>query len=263
MKRHHFEWKPFSKLVRNLYKISSIQTFILPILSSAVTYYCITHDIIHELDILVSFFFVWIFFVFWISMNYVNQRRFNAIDEIATIRGSFITILQIESVRKLETLADSKKISIDIMYVIKRFLVTKNKDESLVILYELDELLHKFTHDCELLRLQGFPAPEISRIQQFIFQIYDSIEKLKAIKDYRTPYTLKAFLYYALSLSTLMLAPHFAMYGNYGIWSAFVISFILSQILLIQNNIENPFIGFTDDINFSFIENLSKRIDKL
>lgn len=196
-------------------------------------------------------------------MNYVNQRRFNAIDEIASIRAAFITILQIESVRKLESLGDSKKVAISIMYCIKNFLVESDREKSIAILLRADAYLQIFTNDCELLRAQGFPAPEISRIQQFIFGIYTSFEKLKAIKDYRTPYTLKAFLYYAMWMSTLLLAPHFAQYDSYWIMTAFIISFILSQILLIQNNIENPFVWFTDDINFSFIERFEKRIREI
>ncbi len=55
----------------------------------------------YNMRIVVSFFFIGIFFVFSIVMNHINERIFKTYDEIDLIKANLLSTLQIIKVKKL------------------------------------------------------------------------------------------------------------------------------------------------------------------
>ena len=66
-------------------------------------------------------------------------------------------------------------------------------------------------------------APELACLLGWLEKMYSSFEKLLAIKENRTPRTLRIFLDWALVAGVLILSPQFAILGLYGIFASFLI----------------------------------------
>lgn len=144
-----------------------------------------------------------------------------------------------------------------------QILLGKEGDSYKEILFKIDWYQYDINHICERARKEGMSAPEISRLQQYISMIHFAFEKLLAVKEVRTPIALKLFIYLTLPLSTLILAPAFAILWYFWLIVSIIVTFLLSLLLTIQNDIENPFGEDIDDIRFDFIWRFQERLDNI
>jgi len=214
------------------------------------------------MDVVVSFFFIGTFFVFSILMNLVNVRRFWAIDEISSIKSYILSIYEIGLLQKV-VWKKEKEACVWIFEWLQDLLYEEDSRALKKHIFDVDTKISLLLNIGEKLRSKWVSSPEISRIQQQIAEIRFSFEKLISIREIRTPISLKLFMYLALPLSTILLAPTFANIWYFGVFLLSLIAFLLSLLLTIQNDIENPFETDVDDINFNFIDRFRERIEEL
>jgi len=234
--------------------------FLLPILWGLLTSLCIYMDYTYNMRIVVSFFFVWIFFVFSIVTSTVNERRFKTYDEIDLIKANLLSTLQIVKIKKIPEINEIRKNLIKIMFRIQTYLISTDEDKKIKLIKKIDNNIWYLAEIWEIMINNWVSASEASRIQQFLAQINFSTQKLLNLKVKRTPKVLKLFLYTALPASVIILSPGFAELWALWIFSSMVIAFFMSMLLIIQNKIENPFDWDIDDIRLRDIEIFIKRI---
>ncbi len=239
---------------------------LLPVLAFLATYLCIRNEIFYEMPVIASFFFVGIFFCFGVVMNSADDRRFKVFDEVAQIKANLMVFWQLAQQIKLKKGDQERveKIIEEIFPAISHFLGTEINEKSKKAFLDIDQKLKKLSETTEVFRANEFSAPEISRLHQFLSQIYFSFEKLLMIKEHRTPRILRLFLQFALTISVFLLAPEFARFGDFGLILAFTVAFFLACLIEIQNKIEYPFAAESlDSIKFEFVGRFEERIKKL
>jgi len=235
--------------------------FILPIIWWLLTALCVYLDYSYDMKIVVSFFFVGIFFVFSIVTSIVNQRRFKAYDEIDLIKANLLSTLQIVNSKNIPEKKEISKKIIKIMFRIQSYLISnEDKEYEIKRIKKMDNSISYIWEIWEIMIRNWISNSEASRIQQFLAQINFSVQKLMDIKNKRTPKVLKLFLYTALPASVIILSPGFAALGVLWIVSSVVIAFFMSMLLIIQNKIEKPFDWDIDDIRLRDIAIFIKRI---
>jgi hypothetical protein len=237
--------------------------FFYPILSALTTFICLELGFAIEMHVIASVFFVGIFFCFGIVMNTADERRFRAYEEVALIKANLISFWHITIIRSVEKDIQDRIYShlMDIVEAIADYLLESDCDAAQERLFFVDYRLKYLESIVETFREHGFPSPELSRLHQWIAQIYFSFEKLMTIKEYRTPIILRMFLQFSLGLSVFVLAPEFAVLGQWGIAMSMIVAFLLISLIEIQNMIENPFSGDIDDVQFEFLSRFSDRLE--
>ena len=239
--------------------------FFYPIFAALATFICIELGFAIEMHVIASVFFVGIFFCFGIVMNTADERRFRAYEEIALIKANLMGFWHIVISRSLEKDINDKIYSylMEIMESVSDYLLESDCDAAQEKLFNLDHKLKHLEAIVEILRTRDLPSPELSRLHQWIAQIYFSFEKLLTIKEYRTPVVLRMFLQFSLGLSVFVLAPEFAILGIWGIIMSMVVAFLLISLIEIQNMIENPFDNHIDDVQFEFLSRFSDRLEMI
>lgn len=252
-------------LVVFIKNIWSPKLLVFPFFSAITTFFCIQMGYAIEMHVVASVFYVGIFFCFGIVMNTADQRRFQALDEIALIKANLLSLCHIAQFRDFDsgTIKNVGKLVSEVMDALADFILEQDCDISLEKHFIADQKLKNLESITELFRHKGFPSPELSRLHQWLSQIYISFEKLLAIKEYRTPLILRLFLQFSLVVSTFVLAPEFAILGKFGIFMSSTVSFLLISLIEIQNLIEQPFKGPLDNVQFEFLARFEDRIELL
>jgi len=246
-------------LLKSTYKHKLL---LLPFISFIATFFCIIYWYSYEMNVVTSFFFIGTFFVFSVIMNLVNTRRFWAIDEISSIKSYILSIYEVWLLQKV-VWKKEKDACVWIFTWLQELLYEENNKSIKSHILHVDKKISLLLNIWEKLRKKWVSSPEISRIQQQIAEIRFSFEKLVSIREIRTPISLKLFMYISLPLSTILLAPTFASIWYFGVFLSSLIAFLLSLLLTIQNDIENPFETDVDDINFNFIDRFKERLNSL
>jgi|TARA_B100002003_G_scaffold247023_1_gene277758 hypothetical protein len=236
--------------------------FVIPVFATLSAWFCYSIGFTIELRALVTIFFAGVFFAFAVTMNTANVRRFQALDEIALIKSILLSLWQTAKTllneQQLEALQRELR---QFFQLVQVFLYEEIETESSTDkLLEIDQFFEGIIKTGEDFRSSGMPSPEISRILQWHQQAYYAFEKLLTIKESRTPITLRLFIALSLILSLFVLAPQFAQFGYYGIFSAAIVSTILVVLIRIQDMLEHPFGEDPDDISFEFSERMEERI---
>ncbi len=246
----------------NFFKQFPLKLLAIPFLSALCVWYCLWIGFHMELRVLATIFFAGIFFAFAITMNTANVRRFQAFDEIAFLKSCVISqwLLAKNYLNEEQILALHKDM-VSFFKALQGFLHQyTRKEESEQKLREIDVFFEKWIKTAEDLRKAGLASPEISRVLQWHQQMIFAFEKLLSIKENRTPKTLRFFIACALTISLFVLAPQFALYGYFGIFSASFVSLILVVLIRIQGMLEHPFGDDPDDVGFEFLERMEKRL---
>ncbi|MEG3640563.1 bestrophin family ion channel [Magnetococcus sp. PR-3] len=235
--------------------------FLLATLSALLTALCVQQNWQVEMDATRNIVFAGIFFTFAITIGTANRRRFEGLDEIASLKSSILSfndyfILWLPPAR----LASAQKDFHQLFPVIKRSLESKQASLNAENLRCLDHFFSRLIQHIEEARENGMPPPEIARLLQWHQSMRYSFERLLAIKEYNTPSVLRGFLHSSLQVSMLILTPEFATMGWLGVPSAFLVAFMSVVLMDIQDQIEDPFGQDPDDIRFEFIDRVQARM---
>jgi len=226
--------------------------FILPALSGYLTFLCIEYDFTRILEGVDLIFFGGLFFVFAITINTANLRRFQAIEELAALWSLAMSYWQTGKRHLAEKDQEKLRHELREFFEKLRFLmhVDVMGEETKKKLLEIDTFFNELSLIIERFRkTEKIGEPELACLLGWLEKMYTSFEKLLAIKEHRTPRSLRLFIDWALVVGVLLLTPQFATFGIYGILSSIAIMSFLIILIKIQKLLEYPFGKYIDHID--------------
>ena len=247
----------------NSFPFFLFRILIFPPLASFLTFVCLENDFTLILKGVDLIFFGGLFFVFAIVISTANVRRFQAIEEVAVLWSLAMSFWQtgkrhlpeIENERLQHELRDFFEKLRFLLHVDVIGKETQNR------LSDIDAFYNKISLIIESFRkTERISDPEIACLLGWLEKMYLSFEKLLAIKEHRTPKTLRIVIDWALVVGILILTPQFAKIGVYGVFTAFVVMSFLIILIKIQKILEYPFGKFLDHIDLRMREKASRRI---
>ena len=236
---------------------------ILPPLAGFLTFLCIELDFYKMLEGIGLIFFGGLFFVFAIIISTANLRRFQAIEELAVLWALAMSFWQTGKRHLAEKEQEKLQYELREFYEKLRSLMHVDVvgEETKQKLFEIDTFFNELSLVIERFRkTEKISAPELACLLGWLEKMYSSFEKLLAIKEHRTPRSLRLFIDWALVVGVLLLTPQFATFGVYGIFSSFLIMCFLVTLIKIQKILEYPFGKNIDHIDLRLKEKAYRRI---
>jgi len=126
-----------------------------------------------------------------------------------------------------------------------------------------------FSKSHEELRASGVSTSEISRANQYLRCMIIDFEKMRNIKLYQTPKSLRAYSQIFLNLFPILYAPYFAQICvDSSLFSGHAVAVLYSLVLVtldnIQEDLEDPFDGVgVDDVNLDVAEEYRNILSKV
>ncbi|MDC0947298.1 hypothetical protein OAS18_07290 [Nitrospinaceae bacterium] len=249
--------------MNNLSPYFLFRAVILPTLASSLTYVCIEHDFVFNLRGVDLIFFGGLFFVFAICISTANTRRFQAIEELASLWALTMSLWQTAKKHLSEKEKENLQYELREFFEKLRFLfhidvIGKDAQNKLA---DIDVFFNVISLTIEQFRTkQNISDPELACLLGWLEKMYSSFEKLLAIKESRTPKTLTIFLDWALVIGVLILTPQFAEIGIYGVFTSFLIMSFLIILIRVQKILEYPFGKNMDHIDLRMRNKTVNRI---
>ena len=234
-----------------------------PPLASLLTFLCLENNFVLTLKGTDLIFFGGLFFVFAICISTANTRRFQAIEELANLWALAMSFLQTGKRHLAEK--EKEKLQHELRGFFEKlrslFHVDVVGEEAENRLADIDNFFNEISLTVEKFRkTEKVSAPELACLLGWFEKMYSSFEKLLAIKENRTPRTLRIFLDWALVAGVLILSPQFATFGLYGIFVSFLIMCFLIILIKVQKMLEYPFGKNMDHIDLRMRNKAYKRI---
>ena len=236
---------------------------LLPPLTGFLTFLCIKYDFTKILDGVDLIFFGGLFFVFAITINTANLRRFQAIEELAVLWALAMSYWQAGKRHLADKDKDKLQHELREFFEKLRFLMHVDvvDEETKMKLFEIDGFFNELSLLIEDFRkTEKMGEPELACLLGWLEKMYSSFEKLLAIKEHRTPRSLRLFIDWTLVVGVLLLTPQFAVFGVYGVIAAIVIMCFLITLIKIQKILEYPFGKYMDHIDLRLKEKAYRRI---
>ena len=233
-------------IVTDFWKIISLQTFVVIGLSCIATAVCIWREVFIELpSALIG---IAIVFPIVFSINAAYRRREEALNHFASLKGHAVSLFYAHRdwVPK-EDQAHQERMKTLIEQLLRAlhtyFTDEKNRE---VHCREVFAICSDISKSLEELRQAGVSNSEISRCNQYLKSIMIDFEKMRNIRLYRTPTSLRAYSHVFLNTFPIMFAPYFAYisddsYAVAGYLVAIFYGLVLVSLDNIQEDLENPF----------------------
>jgi hypothetical protein len=235
----------------------------LPLLTGFLTYLCLENSFTKTLEGVDLIFFGGLFFVFAITVNTANFRRFQAIEELAVLWSLAMSYWNTGKRHLTKEELDNLQHELRDFFEKLRFLMHEDVvgEEAKRKLLDIDSFFNALSLSIEDFRkTKTIGEPELACLLGWLENMYSSFEKLLAIKEHRTPRSLRLFIDWALVIGVLLLTPQFALFGIYGVLSSTVIMCFLITLIKIQKNLEYPFGKYIDHIDLRLKEKAYRRI---
>lgn len=235
----------------------------LPPLTGFLTFLCIEYDFTKTLNGIDLIFFGGLFFVFAITINTANLRRFQAIEELAVLWSLAMSYWQTGKRHLAEK--EQEKLQHELIEFFEKLRFIMHVDvvgnETKEKLLEIDTFFNKLSLIIESFRkTEKIGEPELACLLGWLEKMYSSFEKILAIKEHRTPISLRLFIDWTLVVGVLILTPQFATFGVYGVLSSITIMCFLVTLIKIQKILEYPFGKSIDHIDLRLKERAYRRI---
>ena len=251
------------QLMRNSTSFFLYRILFLPPLASFLTFICLKYDFTLTLKGVDLIFFGGLFFVFAISISTANTRRFQAIEELANLWALAMSFWQTGKRHLAEREKEKLQHELREFFEKLRFLLHIDVigEEASKKLSDIDDFFNEISLTIESFRkTENISAPELACLLGWLEKMYSSFEKLLAIKENRTPRTLRTFLDWALVVGVLILSPQFATLGFYGIFASFLIMCFLIILIKVQKMLEYPFGKNMDHIDLRMRKKANTRL---
>ncbi len=173
---------------------------VFPPMAGALTWFWLEIDFIRQLGAIDTIFFGGIFFSFAITMNTVNMRRFQAIDELAKIWSVALSFWNIGQLHLQKDKLGLFQQELQALFEKLRFFlhIDTVEEESKKRLADVDGFFGFLSKTIEEFRKDGLNSPELARLWGWHAEMYLAFEKLRAIKENRTPRALRVFIDWVL-----------------------------------------------------------------
>lgn len=98
----------------------------------------------------------------------------------------------------------------------------------------------------EPIRKSGAYPSDAARVNRGLMQMMIDFEKMRNVRNYRTPASLRAYSQFFLNVLPVLFAPHFAYLADrHGAWVSLIVAALYSTLLVsldnIQEALEDPF----------------------
>ena len=262
---YSFHWETMRSFVENFNFM-----VILQMVFAAVGVYIFDHFEIHY-NFNVGLFVSPIVFPLAFSINTDFQRREKVLDDLANFKASsMLYFFCMREWKKGAGLSDAWMNQIQqklhsIMFKLREYLLTSRKDRRQIIA----RYMYEDYSDCSQLidnlreskKLTSNPAL-ISRAYHLLGGICLSFEKLRVIREYRSPRSIRSFNKVLVMLLPILLCPYFvALARDQGVnhWGAYFIAVLVAGVFGalqgVQDKLDDPFDGMSeDDINLDTID---------
>ena len=268
--------KSYQKFLIYTFKLGTIISFIGNLnfmvliqmcLAGAAVYTFTTFDI--TFDTHVSLFISPIVFPLAFSINTDFQRREKVLDDLANFKSSsMVWYFCMRDWKEAAGLDDQflktchNKLK-KMLFHLREYLLTERGDQTRAAL--LRKLYGHFSDTNQLIeKVRGSKLPAntalMSRVIHLLNMMCLSFERLRNIREYRSPRSIRSFNKVLIFFLPFMLAPYFVFLGkkigNY--WSPYYIavmaSFIFGCLQGVQDKLDDPFDGMSeDDVNIESI----------
>ena len=234
-------------IIRHFWRIVSLQTLVIIALSLVATAICVWQEIYIELP--TTLIAIAIVFPIVFSINAAYRRREDALNNFASLKSNAIALFYAhrdwlpkedrQHSERMKALIERLLHNIHISLSVK-----KDKEVQCQNVFAVCSEISKSMED---LRHAGVSGSEVSRCNQYLKQIMTDFEKMKNIRLYRTPLSLRAYSSIFLNGFPILFAPYFAFisddsnYNYVGYLVAAFYSLVLVSLDNIQEDLENPF----------------------
>lgn len=254
------------KIIRSIYLIINYKTFLVTILSVASTYLCSRYGIMADFPL--NIVGVAIVFPVVFSIDSAYKRRERSLALLADFKAHMLSLFQASRdwiTPENPEFQEKLKGQLVSAHSALRDMLSSGKGKEAAAEQAMYSQLSNLSKMLQEFRALGLVAGEVSRVSQYISKLTVSMENLKAIFNYRTPVTLRAYSKVFIYSFPVLYGPYFVFASqnystNLEYMMPIVFSFIFVSLDNIQSHLENPYdqVG-EDDIKFDveeFSENL-------
>ena len=220
-------------------------------------------------DVNVNLFVSPIVFPLAFSINTDFQRREKVLDDLANFKAAgmswFFCMRDWRPVAQLDIFwmkAVHQKLK-SMLFYMREYLLTDKSYRRKIILEAMYEDFSDVNQLIESVRTSKLPLNSalISRCQILLNSLCLAFERLRVIREYRSPRSIRAFNKVLIFFLPIILSPYFVLIGKQkkNEWSPYYISilvaFVFSSLQGVHDKLDNPFDGMSeDDINLSSID---------
>ena len=237
------------------------------IFAAGVTFLCDYFNLVY--DIHTSLFISPIVFPLAFSINTDFQRKEKVLDDLALFKSSaMMWIFCMRDWREacgfddqyMKGVRDKIK---GLMYHLRIYLFTENQSDRQDIVYVIYEDLSDANQINEKVRCSEMISngPLVSRTVHFLNLMCLSFERLRVIREYRSPRSIRSFTKVLIFFLPILLSPYYLHLGRQinNIWSPYYISvmvaFVFAALQGVQDKLDDPFDGMSeDDIKLDSLE---------
>ena len=222
-----------------------------------------------KIDVNVNLFVSPIVFPLAFSINTDFLRREKVLDDLANFKAAgmswFFCMRDWREAAQLDTFwmkAVHQKLK-SMLFYMREYLLTEKSTRRKVILRAMYEDFSDANQLIESVRTSKLPLNSalVTRSLVLLNTMCLAFERLRVIREYRSPRSIRAFNKVLIFLLPIILSPYCVFVGrkNENEWSPYYISvlvaFVFSALQGVQDKLDNPFDGMSeDDINLSSID---------
>ena len=220
-------------------------------------------------DINVKLFVSPIVFPLAFAINADFQRREKVLDDLANFKAAAMTWFfclrdwkDAAHLDKMWMQTVHSKLK-NITFYVREYLITKKIPRRKVILSAIYEDFSDICQLIEIVRKSDLPANTslVARIHLLMNTLYLTFERLRIVRDYRSPRSIRSFNKVFIFFLPTIISPYCVFLGQKtkNEWSPYYISvliaFVFSALQGAQDKLDEPFYGMSeDDIKLSSIE---------
>ena len=233
-----------------------------------------TYDIWFDLH--VTLFVSPIVFPLAFSINTDFQRREKVLEDLAQCKSSGMIWYFCMRDWKQPAQLDNEWISVvhsklkTMLFHLREYLLTYKMERRRVILRAVYEDFSDMNQLIEKLRASKLPSNTaiISRSVHLLNMMCLSFERLRVVREYRSPRSIRSFNKVLTIFLPIILAPYFVYIGikSKSVWEpyfiAILVAFVFSALQGVQDKLDDPFDGMSeDDIHFETFDEWNSSLE--
>lgn len=240
------------KVIKSFWTVVDWQTYTVTALSLVATFLCNKYEF--SADLPSGLIGIAIIFPIVFSINAAYRRREEVLKNFASLKAHGVALCFAHSDwegKDSEGKKRAEELLFSLLDELKSYFVNTDANE-LEGKKRVFSVFRDFSKSHEELRSSGVAVAEISRANQYLRCMIIEFEKMRNVKLYQTPKSLRAYSQIFLNLFPVIYAPYFAyICMNSHMFSGYAVAVIYSLVLVtldnIQEDLEDPYDGIGED----------------
>lgn len=257
------------KTIKSFISIIDSQTIIITILALISTYVCVRFG--WEANMPSGLIGVAVIFPIVFSINAAYRRREEALKYFSSFKGHAIALYWAHRDWVPDGAPDQASRGRDLIHQLMASLVPyfqAPRGQAHEEISRIYDLFSQLSRSHEQNRKAGLTAGEVSRANQYLRAMVIDFDRMRNIRLYRTPMSLRAYSRVFLNAFPVFFGPYFAFlakqqYAAVGYAVAILYSLVLVSLDNIQEDLENPYDGIgEDDIHLDVSADYNRVLDE-